>query len=72
MLLRIREPERPRPFRVPFGPFIVPILGIICCVGLIVSLPPTSWWRFAAWLGIGMVFYLLYGIRHSRARLEGA
>ncbi|HEY0590503.1 MAG TPA: amino acid permease [Thermoanaerobaculia bacterium] len=72
MLLRIREPERPRPFRVPFGPFIVPILGIICCVGLIIYLPPTSWWRFAAWLGIGMVFYLLYGIRHSRARLEGA
>lgn len=72
IILRIREPNRVRPFRVPFGTWLIPLLGIFCCIGLIVYLPPTSWWRFAAWLGVGMVFYFMYGVRHSRARNAGA
>jgi APA family basic amino acid/polyamine antiporter len=67
MILRFREPNRERPFRVPFGP-VLPTLGIVSSLGLIYYLPPSSWWRFVGWLGVGAVIYLLYGYGHSRLR----
>ena len=65
IVLRVKEPDRPRPFRVPFG-LVIPILGIISCLYLIYYLPPTSWLRFAAWLNFGFVIYVGYGAVHSR------
>src|SRR5207244_2029956 len=65
IVLRVREPARPRPFRVPGGK-IIPALGIISCLYLIYFLPPTSWLRFAAWLNLGFVIYVGYGSVHSR------
>ena len=67
VILRIKEPDRERPFRVPFG-LLLPILGAVSCVGLAIYLPPSSWLRFFAWLAIGIVFYFVYGYRHSRLR----
>jgi APA family basic amino acid/polyamine antiporter len=66
IVLRFKDPTRERPFRVPFGPVLLPALGIVSCLGLIYYLPPSSWWRFVGWLGVGLVIYLLYGYRHSR------
>jgi APA family basic amino acid/polyamine antiporter len=66
IVLRFKDPDRERPFRVPFGPVLLPVLGIVSCLGLIYYLPPSSWWRFVGWLGVGLVIYLLYGYRHSR------
>ena len=68
IILRFREPDRERPFRVPFGPVLLPVLGIVSCLGLIYYLPPSSWWRFVGWLLVGLVIYVLYGYRHSRLR----
>ena len=68
IILRYREPGRERPFRVPFGPLLLPVLGIVSCLGLIYYLPPSSWWRFVGWLLVGLVVYILYGYRHSRLR----
>ena len=65
IVLRIKDPARPRPFRVPGG-LIIPILGIISCLYLIYYLPPTSWLRFAAWLNLGFVIYVGYGSVNSR------
>ncbi len=65
IVLRVKEPARDRPFRVPFG-LVIPILGIISCLYLIYFLPPTSWLRFAAWLNFGFVIYVGYGAVHSR------
>jgi APA family basic amino acid/polyamine antiporter len=65
IVLRVKEPGRHRPFRVPFG-MVIPILGIISCLYLIYYLPPTSWLRFAAWLNFGFVIYIGYGAVHSR------
>jgi APA family basic amino acid/polyamine antiporter len=65
IVLRIKDPSRPRPFRVPGG-LVIPILGIISCLYLIYFLPPTSWLRFAAWLNLGFVIYVGYGSVHSR------
>ena len=65
IVLRVKDPARHRPFRVPFG-LVIPILGIISCLYLIYYLPPTSWLRFAAWLNFGFVIYVGYGAIHSR------
>lgn len=65
IVLRIKDPERHRPFRVPGG-LTIPILGIISCLYLIYYLPPTSWLRFAAWLNLGFVIYVGYGAVNSR------
>ena len=67
-ILRFKEPERERPFKVPFGPFLLPLLGVVCCIGIIYYLPQPSWWRFVAWLAAGIVVYFSYGYRHSRLR----
>src|SRR3984957_11230761 len=68
IILRFRDPGRARPFRVPFGPILVPGLGLLSCLFLIGYLPPTSWWRFFGWLIAGLVVYVAYGYRHSRLR----
>jgi len=60
IILRVKDPGRHRPFRVPGG-IVTPILGIIGCFVLIAYLPPSSWLRFAAWLNIGAVIYVCYG-----------
>ena len=68
MILRIKDPNRVRPFRVPFGTYFVPLLGVVSCCGLIYYLPPSSWWRFFGWLLAGAVVYFFYGYRNSRLR----
>ncbi len=65
IVLRKKDPDRPRPFRVPFG-ITLPIISAAGCLFLIGYLPPTSWLRFTAWLSIGIVFYVLYGSIKSR------
>ncbi len=64
LILRRRQPERQRGFRVPFVPFI-PIVAILFCLILMLSLPLQTWLRFVAWLGIGLVLYFLFGKKHS-------
>ncbi|MGU3539283.1 amino acid permease [Methylobacterium sp. A54F] len=64
ILLRQREPGRPRPFRVPLGP-LLPGLGILCCLGLMAGLPGDTWIRLAAWLALGLA---IYAVRNRRAR----
>ncbi len=67
LILRKREPDRPRAFRTPFVP-VVPVLGILFCVYLATGLPWITWIRFFGWLVIGMVIYMLYGYRKSKLR----
>jgi APA family basic amino acid/polyamine antiporter len=69
-VLRYKDPGRPRGFRVPFGPWIVPMLGAASCLFLMVYLPPASWWRFIGWLVLGMAVYLFYGYSHSAVGRE--
>jgi basic amino acid/polyamine antiporter, APA family len=64
ILLRIRRPEARRPFRVPLG-HTIPVLGVIFCVYLMVSLSVMTWVRFLGWLDIGMIIYWFYGRTHS-------
>jgi APA family basic amino acid/polyamine antiporter len=52
---------------VPFVPFF-PILGVILCIALMLSLPILTWLRFFVWLAIGMLIYFFYSVRHSKLR----
>jgi APA family basic amino acid/polyamine antiporter len=65
LILRRRDPDRPRPFRTPLVPY-VPLAGIVICVYLMKNLPLATWIRFGVWLAIGLVLYFFYGYRHSR------
>jgi APA family basic amino acid/polyamine antiporter len=64
LILRRKQPERQRGFRVPLVPFI-PAVAILFCLILMLSLPLQTWLRFFAWLAIGLVFYFLFGKKHS-------
>ena len=66
IILRYRDPDRRRPFKVPFGAWPLPGLGIVSCIGLMIYLPPTSWWRFVSWLTLGLAVYTSYGYAHSK------
>jgi APA family basic amino acid/polyamine antiporter len=69
LILRKREPDRPRAFRTPLVP-LVPLLGIVSCLYLMLGLPWITWIRFALWLAVGLVVYYLYGYRRSKLRTE--
>ena len=68
LILRKTDPDRERPFKVPFSPF-TPAMGIICCGGLMIyksMQQSSSALLFPVWLGIGAIFYLLYGFVRNR------
>jgi basic amino acid/polyamine antiporter, APA family len=64
IVLRVKRPDARRPFRVPFG-FVIPVLGVLSCLYLMVSLSVMTWVRFLGWLDVGMVIYWFYGRTHS-------
>jgi amino acid transporter len=64
IMLRVKRPDAKRPFRVPFG-FVFPVLGVVSCLYLMLSLSVVTWVRFLVWLDIGMAIYWLYGRTHS-------
>ncbi len=67
LVLRKTDPDRPRPFRTPFVP-LVPILGVVTCVGLMATLPLVSWERLGIWMAIGVAIYFGYGKKNSVLR----
>jgi APA family basic amino acid/polyamine antiporter len=64
LILRYREPNRPRHFRAPGGP-LAPIITILTCLLLMAGLPITNWIRFFVWLAIGLVIYFMYSRKRS-------
>ena len=67
IVLRYTDPDRPRPFRVPFVHF-VGLVGAALCVFVMRGLPGLAWVRFGWWLVIGLVLYFVYGYSHSTLR----
>ncbi|HEV2136954.1 MAG TPA: amino acid permease [Terracidiphilus sp.] len=64
VILRYREPDRPRGFRAPLGP-VFPALSIIFCILLMMGLEVMTWMAFFAWLLIGLLIYFLYSRHRS-------
>jgi len=65
MVLRKKDPNLPRPFKTPLVP-LVPILGIIICGAMIVSLDTTTQLAALAWMIIGLVIYFTYSKKNSK------
>ncbi|MFI5159648.1 MAG: amino acid permease [Sphingobacteriales bacterium] len=65
IILRKKDPDLPRPFRTPLVP-LVPILGIVVCAGMIVSLPTPTQLSALAWMVIGLVIYFSYSKKRSK------
>lgn len=64
VVLRITRPDQPRPFRCPVPWLVVPAT-VIGCGYLFYSLPGASQARYAAWLAIGVVVYIVCRYRRS-------
>ncbi len=64
-ILRHKDPDRKRPFRVPFGAYLMPLLGAGSCIFLMYYLAADTWWRFIGWLVLGLSIYLAYGYTRS-------
>lgn len=64
IILRVREPDLPRAFKVPGYP-VTPVLSILACGYILISLHWYTWVVFAGWVGAFLLFYLAYGRRHS-------
>ncbi|HWG37943.1 MAG TPA: amino acid permease [Terriglobales bacterium] len=64
LILRRRQPNRPRGFRTPGGP-LVPILSLMLCLLLMMGLEIETWLRFVVWLVLGLIIYFAYSRRHS-------
>lgn len=64
IILRRTRPDLNRGFRVPLVP-LLPILSIAACIWLMLNLTVLTWVRFAVWMAIGVLVYVLYGRRNS-------
>ena len=66
-VLRVKQPDAPRTFKVPMVP-LIPILGIGTCLFMMVFLPADTWIRLFVWMAIGIVIYFLYSQHRSVLR----
>lgn len=67
-VLRITDPQIPRPFRTPAWWLVCP-LGALFCLLLMAGLPRDTWARLIVWMALGLVIYFVYGRRHSRVQI---
>ena len=65
IVLRVRQPELPRPFKTPLVWFVAP-MGALTSFYLMYFLPWRTWERLLIWLVIGLVLYFAYGRTHSK------
>lgn len=64
LVLRVREPDRPRPFKTP-AVWIVGPLSLVGCGFLFFSLSPATQLTFLYWSVAGLVIYFAYGFWKS-------
>ena len=71
-VLRVKQPNAPRTFKVPMVP-LIPLLGVITCLFMMAFLPLDTWVRLIVWMGIGVLIYFLYSKNKSvlRRKSEG-
>jgi amino acid transporter len=64
IILRVREPDLPRGFKVPLYP-VTPVLSVLACGYILFSLHWYTWLAFSAWVFVVLVFYFAWGRHHS-------
>jgi APA family basic amino acid/polyamine antiporter len=66
-VMRVKMPDAPRTFKTPLVP-LVPILGMLICLGMMAFLPGDTWVRLLVWMAIGIVIYFVYSKKNSSLR----
>ena len=64
IVLRVRQPDLPRGFKVPGYP-VTPVLSVLACGYILFSLHWYTWIAFTGWVSVALIFYFLWGRRHS-------
>ncbi len=64
IVLRKKQPDRPRSFRCPMVP-LFPMISVVCCLVLMMGLPLLTWLRFFVWLFIGLAIYFPFSRKRS-------
>ncbi|MBS1627328.1 MAG: amino acid permease [Bacteroidetes bacterium] len=49
---------------------LIPILGVLCCLYLMIEIPSKSWMVFFGWMAVGLIIYFLYGKRNSKLNMQ--
>ena len=68
--MRYTHAYLPRDFRIPFGPFLIPVLGALSCILLLIFITRETGIRYGVWMGVGHIFYFSYGFWFSKVRQE--
>jgi amino acid transporter len=71
IILRVREPDLPRGFRVPGYP-VTPVLSVLACGYILYSLHWYTWIAFSGWVAVVLVFYFFWGRHHSALNAGGS
>lgn len=64
IVLRVREPDLPRGFKVPGYP-VTPVLSVAACGYILASLHWYTWVAFSGWVVLALLFYFVWGRHHS-------
>ncbi len=65
-VMRYKYPTLERGFKLPFGPWVIPILSVAVCMFIVKDLPTETYRVFFIWMAIAITVYLTYGIKHSK------
>jgi APA family basic amino acid/polyamine antiporter len=68
--MRYTHNDIPRSFQVPYGPWLVPILGILLCILLLINTTGETAIRLGIWIGVGHVVYFSYSFWNSKGHLK--
>ena len=72
IVLRLKRPDLPRPFRTPVWPFTT-VAGIVVTSLLgVLGLGARTFYLFLGWLVVGLILYFIYGYRHADPRRPAA
>jgi basic amino acid/polyamine antiporter, APA family len=71
IILRVREPDLPRAFKVPGYP-VTPVLSVLACGYILISLHWYTWIAFVGWISVALLFYFVWGRHHSALNDSGA
>ncbi len=69
MVMRRKRPDLPRAFKVPFGPYLIPLLGAGSAALLMYTATTSTLIRLFVWMLVGLIIYFAYGRRHSKLNI---
>ncbi|CAF0960448.1 unnamed protein product [Rotaria sordida] len=68
IVMRYTHGDMPRPFKVPFGSWLIPTIGSLLCILPMIGITKGTGFRFLVWTALGQIIYFSYGFWHSRQR----